>query len=111
MQSTVTHAIEDYLKTIYALTAVNDRASIDLLCGARSKSFRIFHQLDGIFGSPAGTALLLYPLAEFCWKPDGIGSPTAGINWSNYFQRPQPCRAGRFVDRLHHLRSVPAIPD
>jgi DtxR family Mn-dependent transcriptional regulator len=34
MQSTVTHAIEDYLKTIYALTAVNDRASTNQIAEA-----------------------------------------------------------------------------
>ena len=34
MQPTITHAIEDYLKTIYALTAVNQRASTNQIAEA-----------------------------------------------------------------------------
>jgi len=34
MQPTITHAIEDYLKTIYALTAINQRASTNQIAEA-----------------------------------------------------------------------------
>ena len=86
MQSTVTHAIEDYLKTIYALTAAKDRASTNQIAEAlevkpasvtgmikklsQSEPPLVDYQKHyGVALTPEGSALRWKPSAIIaCWK-------------------------------------------